>query len=57
MDWFSGGVAAAITSCRQENAIFIVYVYGECTCITYNVPKIIISPLPSLTHKLFLPRF
>ena len=30
MDWFSGGVAAAITSCRQENAIFIVYVYGEC---------------------------
>ena len=29
MKWFSGGVAAAIASCRQENALFIVYTHGK----------------------------
>ena len=29
MKWFSGGVSAAITSCRQESALFIVFVHGE----------------------------
>ena len=29
MKWFSGGVAAAIAACRQENALFIVFTYGK----------------------------
>lgn len=28
MKWFSGGVAAAVASCRQENALFIVFAHG-----------------------------
>ena len=29
MEWFNGGVANAIAACRQQKALFIVYIYGE----------------------------
>jgi len=29
MEWFSGGVANAIAACRQQQALFIVYIHGE----------------------------
>ena len=29
MKWFGDGVAAAIAACRQDGALFIVYVCGE----------------------------
>lgn len=30
MEWFTGGVLDAITSCRQKRALFIVFIYGKC---------------------------
>ncbi len=29
MEWFDGGVLNAITKCREEKALLIVYVYGK----------------------------
>ena len=29
MEWYSEGVANAITTCRQQNALFIVYIKGN----------------------------
>ena len=29
MEWFNGGVANAIAACRQQKALFIVYIHGE----------------------------
>ena len=29
MEWFDGGVLNAIIACRQNKALFVVYIYGE----------------------------
>ena len=29
MEWFNGGVLNAISKCRQEKALFIVYICGK----------------------------
>ena len=39
MEWYSEGVANAITTCRQQNALFIVYIKGNvlhCVSILHN---------------------
>ena len=33
MEWYVDGVTNAITTCRKEKALFIVYVKGTCTTI------------------------
>ena len=29
MDWFAGGVVDAISACRRDKCLFLVYVHGK----------------------------
>ena len=33
MEWFGGGVLNAISTCRQERALFVVYISGKKLCM------------------------